>query len=141
MNELKDYLKRKDLMTKRSSEIKKPAAYVWASGRNSKGHLITRQIQKIFTKYIKKAGLDEVYAYDSQGRALHKYTVHSLRHSHIRYYIHYKKLDVVSVQQQVGHQSLETTLLYTRLRDDDVKRAYDEVRREYLKPVLSENDF
>ena len=42
----------------------------------------------------------------------------------------YKKLDLASVQQQVGHRSLQTTQIYTRLTDEDVRKSYERVRYE-----------
>ena len=129
MNDLKDYLKRQGLVTKREERIKKPDAYLFP-GRNGRGYITTRALQKMFQKYIEKAGLDEVYAEDSKGRQLHKYTIHSLRHSHVRYYTTYKKLDLASVQQQVGHKSLQTTQIYTRLTDEDVRKSYERARHE-----------
>lgn len=104
MNDLKDYLKRQGLVTKREENTKKPGAYLFP-GRNGRSPITTRALQKMLQKYIEKAGLDEVYAQDSEGRQLHKYTIHSLRHSHVRYYTTHRKLDLASVQQQVG-QSL-----------------------------------
>ncbi len=82
MNDLKDYLKRQGLVTKREENARKPGAYLFP-GRNGKAPITTRALQKMFQKYIGKAGLDEVYAQDSSGRQLHKYTIHSLRHSHM----------------------------------------------------------
>jgi len=74
MNDLKDYLKRQGLVTKREEKIRKPGAYL-LPGRNGKVHITTRALQKMFQKYIEKAGMDEVYAQDSRGRHLHKYTI------------------------------------------------------------------
>jgi integrase len=99
MNDLKDYLKRQGLVTELEERIRKSDAYLFP-GRNGKNHTIIRALQKMFRRYIDKAGLDEVYAEDSRGRQLHKYTIHSLRHSHVRYYTTHKKLDLASVQQQ-----------------------------------------
>lgn len=127
MNDLKDYLKRQGLVTKREENTKKPSAYLFP-GRDGKAPITTRALQKMFQKYVEKSGLDEVYAQDSEGRQLHKYTIHSLRHSHVRYYTTYRKLDLASVQQQVGHKSLQTTQIYTRLTDEDVRKSYEKVR-------------
>jgi integrase len=117
------------LVTKREENTKKPGAYLFP-GRDGKAPITTRALQKMFRKYIEKAGLDEVYAQDSEGRQLHKYTIHSLRHSHVRYYTTHRKLDLASVQQQVGHRSLQTTQIYTRLTDEDVRKSYESVRGE-----------
>jgi integrase len=127
MNDLKDYLKRQGLVTKREEKTKKPGAYLFP-GRDGKAPITTRALQKMFQKYIEKAGLGEVYAQDSKGRQLHKYTIHSLRHSHVRYYTTHRRLDLASVQQQVGHKSLQTTQIYTRLTDEDVRKSYERVR-------------
>ena len=126
MNELKSYLKDKDMMTKREERIKDPDAYLLHSTQNRTGHLTTRRLQHIFKKYVQKAGLQEIYGHSNSGKLLYKYTIHSLRHSHIRYYV--KKVPLAAVQRQAGHKSLQTTEIYLRLTDEDVKKAYEAVR-------------
>ncbi len=37
---------------------------------------------------------------------------------------------VTGVQQQVGYKSLQTTQIYTRLTDEDVRKSYERVRSE-----------
>jgi len=126
MNELKDYLKRNGMMTKREEEIKDPDAFLLPSTQNPTGHETSRRWQHIFKQYVEKVGLQEVYGYDSKGRPLYKYTIHSLRHSHVRHYI--QKVPLAAVQKQVGHKSLQTTEIYLRLADEDVRKAYENVR-------------
>ena len=101
-------------------------AYLLPSTQNRTGHLTTRRLQHIFKKYVQKAGIQEVYGYSSSGKPLYRYTIHSLRHSHIRHYV--KKVPLAAVQRQAGHKSLQTTEIYLRLTDEDVKRAYEEAR-------------
>jgi len=126
MNELKDYLKREGMMTKREEQIKDPDAFLLRSTQNATGHVTTRRWQHIFKHYIEKAGLQEVYGHDSKERPLYKYTIHSLRHSHVRHYV--QKVPLAAVQKQVGHKSLQTTEVYLRLADEDVKKAYESAR-------------
>ena len=126
MNELKDYLKRNGMMTKREEEIKDPDAFLLPSTQNPTGHETARGWQHIFKGYVEKAGLQEIYGHDSKGRPLYKYTIHSLRHSHVRHYV--QKVPLAAVQKQVGHKSLQTTEIYLRLADEDVRKAYESVR-------------
>jgi integrase len=126
MNELKSYLKDNDMMTKREERIRDPDAYLLPSTQNRTGHLTTRRLQHIFKKYVEEAGLQEIYGHSSSGKPLYKYTIHSLRHSHIRHYV--KRVPLAAVQRQAGHKSLQTTEIYLRLTDEDVKRAYEEAR-------------
>jgi len=35
---------------------------------------------------------------------------------------------LAAVQKQVGHRSLQTTEIYLRLADEDVRKAYESVR-------------
>ena len=103
MNELKDYLKRNGMMTKREEEIKDPDAFLLPSTQNPTGHETSRRWQHIFKQYVEKAGLQEIYGHDSKGRPLYKYTIHNLRHSHVRHYV--QKVPLAVVQKQVGHRS------------------------------------
>jgi len=127
INELKDYLKRNGMMTKREEQIKDPNAFLLPSTQNPTGHETSRRWQHIFKQYVEKADLQEVYGHDSKGRPLYKYTIHSLRHSHVRHYV--QKTQLAAVQKQVGHKSLQTTEIYLRLTDEDVKKAYDKARQ------------
>ena len=126
MNELKDYLKREGMMTKRDEEIRDPDAFLSPSTQNNTGHMTTRRWQHIFKQYVELAGIQETYGHDSKERPLYKYTIHSLRHSHVRHYV--QKVPLAAVQKQVGHRSLQTTEIYLRLADEDVRKSYESVR-------------
>jgi integrase len=101
MNELKSYLKDKEMMTKREERIKNPEAYLLPSTQNRTGHLTTRRLQHIFKKYVQKAGLQEIYGHSNSGKPLYKYTIHSLRHSHIRHYV--KKVPLYKDKRDTSH--------------------------------------
>ena len=88
---------------------------------------------------MRKAGLNREYGKDSKSRKLHKFTVHSLRHSHCMHYIHIYKLPVPIVQRQVGHTTLDATMTYCRPTDEFVGQSYQEVRTNpEAKPVVSQ---
>jgi len=54
MNELKDYLKREGMMTKRDEEIRNPDSFLLPSPQNSTGHETSRRWQHIFKGYVEK---------------------------------------------------------------------------------------
>ena len=128
MNEIKAYLKDQGRMSKREERIRDPEEYLFPSSHG--GHYTTKRIAQIFEKYLRKAGLDQEYGRDSRGKVLHRFTVHSLRHSHIMHYRHRHKLDITIVQKQVGHTTLQATQAYDRPSEEMVRREYDRARAE-----------
>jgi len=130
MNDIKDFLKFKGLMTKRDEKIKNPEEYLFKSNMytTSRKPITENRVRQIFNKYIIKAGLNRIYGSDKLGRQLKKFTVHSLRHSHIMHYIHIYKLPVPIVQRQVGHKTLQATMTYCKPTDEMVKEQYEKAR-------------
>jgi integrase len=133
MNELKDYLKRQGRISKRDERILAPDEFLFVSQtkepKSEKG-ISENRVRQIFSYYIQKAGLQQVYGHDSIGRKLHLYTVHSLRHSHIMHAKHIKKIKDSIVAKQVGHSSLQAMSAYDRPSDEMVKSAYEQAGRE-----------
>ena len=76
---------------------------------------------------VKQAAIDadinEVMYEDQHGNERWKITAHALRHGHA---VHSLKsgIDVRTVQQHLGHSSLDMTVRYLNLIDDDVRQAY-----------------
>ena len=83
------------------------------------------RIRQIFHFYIEQAGLQRIYAEDSNGRKLNMFTVHSLRHSHIMHYTVDRKVALPIIQKQVGHKSLKTTSVYLRPSTEKMAEAYE----------------
>ena len=129
MNEIKDYLKRKEWMSKREEKLRCPDEFLFVSQatreRTDKG-ISENRVRQIFSCYIQKAGLQQVYGHDKKGRALHLYTVHSLRHSHIMHAKHIKGLKDSIVAKQVGHSTLTAMSAYDIPSDEMVQQAYQE---------------
>ncbi len=82
-----------------------------------------RTIEKLVKKYIKNAGL-----YDN------KYTPHKLRHTAATLMYKYGKVDIRTLQQILGHESVATTQIYTHIDE--------EILREAVKsnPLSGENE-
>ena len=110
MNDIVIYVRFQKRMAKRTSKIFNSDNFLFRL-HNKKGIQYTaNRIRQIFQHYVRKAELDREYGTDSRGRKLHKFTIHTLRHSHCMHYIHIYKLAVPIVQKQVGHTTPTTTL-------------------------------
>ncbi len=72
----------------------------------------------------------QIYGYDSLGRALKMFTIHSLRHSHIMHYAVDRGVPLPIVQKQVGHRSLKTTSVYLSPSTEKIAQAYREAREK-----------
>lgn len=70
-----------------------------------------------------KAGIQEVEGTDQAGKKRHRITGHALRHGHARHALK-SGIDVRTVQEHLGHTSLEITKRYLQLLDEDVKDGY-----------------
>jgi integrase len=127
-NEIKSMLKQKGLMSKRGDRIKMPEAYLFHPGKRWNKPYTENRIRQIFQIYVNKAGLQQVYGKDTLGRNLKMFTIHSLRHSHIFFYIVDKKVPLPIVQKQVGHRSLKTTSVYLQPSTEKMAQAYSQAR-------------
>ncbi len=71
-----------------------------------------RGIEHMIEKYIKKIGLDP-----------RKYTVHTLRHTAATLMHLYGEIDIKTLQQVLGHESTQTTEIYTHLENNELRNA------------------
>ncbi|WP_258296922.1 tyrosine recombinase XerS [Paenibacillus peoriae] len=79
-------------------------------GRKGKSRRLTqRSIEKLIEKYAIAFGKPAL-------------TVHSLRHSFATRY-HLENNDVPRLKNQLGHSSIQTTMIYTHLTDEEMKNA------------------
>ena len=127
-NEIKSMLKQIGVIGKRGDRIKNAEAYLFHPGRRWNKPYTPNRIRQIFQKYVNKAGLQQVYGKDSLGRSLKMFTVHSLRHSHIFFYVVDRKLPLPIVQKQVGHKNLKTTSVYLQPSTEKMAEAYKKAR-------------
>ncbi|MFA9397169.1 MAG: tyrosine recombinase XerC [Clostridiaceae bacterium] len=71
-----------------------------------------RTVELLVKKYVKQAGLSE-----------DKYTPHKLRHTAATLMYKYGNVDIRSLQQILGHESVSTTQIYTHLDDEKLREA------------------
>ena len=83
---------------------------------NKKNSLTTRDIQRSMKKLI------EIYPGPLPSEA----TPHSLRHSFASHLLQ-NGINIRKIQKLLGHSSIDTTQIYTKLDDDFLKREYDKI--------------
>jgi integrase/recombinase XerD len=71
-------------------------------------------VQKIVKKYIKAAGLDP-----------DRYSTHKLRHTAATLMYKYGHVDIRSLQELLGHESISTTQIYTHLDSNQLRSAVE----------------
>ena len=125
MNEVRSMLKQKGMMSKRTENVRRPDICLFHPGKRYNQQYTENRIRQIFHYYIKQAGLQRIYAKDSNSRKLNMFTVHSLRHSHIMHYTVDRKVALPIIQKQVGHRSLKTTSVYLRPSTEKMAEAYE----------------
>ncbi len=76
------------------------------------GRLTTRSVGRMLEKYLKERGLDS------------RTTPHTIRHSFATHLLD-RGADIRSVQELLGHKSLETTQIYTHLSTANLLRVYE----------------
>ncbi|WP_332697801.1 tyrosine recombinase XerS [Halalkalibacter lacteus] len=113
MDDLKEYLSIRETRYK----IKKTnKALFVAAAMGPKGtprRLTARSIEKLIEKYATAFGKPAL-------------SVHKLRHSFATRY-HIEINDVPKLRRQLGHSSIQTTMIYTHIGNDDLKHAVDKM--------------
>jgi len=130
MQELTTYVQEQGHL-KPDGQVRKPESFLFTSTTKRRPQdkgMTENTVLKIFLRYMEKTGLQRVYGHDKRGRALHLYTVHSLRHSHIMHAKHHLKINNSIVAKQVGHTSLRAISAYDQPTDEMVKAAYEQAR-------------
>ncbi|WP_226665341.1 tyrosine recombinase XerS [Metabacillus litoralis] len=113
MDDLLEYLK---IREKRYDVEKNNKALFVAAAMGPKGksrRLTGRSIEKLIEKYATAFGKPSL-------------SVHKLRHSFATRY-HAEINDVPKLRRQLGHSSIQTTMIYTHIRNDDLRSAVDKM--------------
>jgi site-specific recombinase XerD len=104
INAIKEYLK-----------IRPDVSYTNALFISKKGNRIsTRAIEEMLKGYIIECGLDPQI-----------YTPHKLRHTAATLMYKYGKVDIVTLQEQLGHSNINTTKIYIHSDDTMKKKAVE----------------
>ncbi|WP_170845379.1 tyrosine-type recombinase/integrase [Halorientalis persicus] len=91
---------------------------------NNNEHISADYIGKVVKKAAENAGLQETIAEYSDGRKLHKVTAHTLRHSYaMRTLKTAEDVDIRTLQSLLGHEELDTTLIYLQQSKEEAKEA------------------
>ena len=87
---------------------------------NSGEHISGVAMNRMVRKAAKSAGLQEVIGEYVDGREIHKVTAHTLRHSYAMRAIN-SGIDIKTLQTLLGHEELDTTLIYLDQAKDEAK--------------------
>jgi len=87
---------------------------------NSGEHISGVAMNRMVRKAAKSAGLQEVIDEYVDGRKMHKVTAHTLRHSFAMQSIN-SGIDIKTLQTLLGHEELDTTLIYLDQAKDEAK--------------------
>ncbi|WP_246596135.1 tyrosine recombinase XerS [Bacillus alkalicola] len=113
MDDLQAYLRIREARYKVDKSNK---ALFIAAAMGPKGkprRLTARSIEKLIEKYALAFGKPSL-------------SVHKLRHSFATRY-HAEVNDVPKLRRQLGHSSIQTTMIYTHISNDDLKHAVDKM--------------
>ena len=80
----------------------------------SRGHLSTRALQKMFARVAKRTGVEG-----------HRF--HDLRHTHASHLYRASDHNLRLVQKQLGHASIRTTQVYADVFDEDLDEAVNKL--------------
>jgi site-specific recombinase XerD len=72
-----------------------------------------QQVGRVFTQYVKLSGLE--------GRI----TPHMMRHS-VATHLHQDGVDLMTIKEFLGHESVQTTQIYTKMTMEHVRRKYEQ---------------
>ncbi|MEC0236095.1 tyrosine recombinase XerS [Paenibacillus kribbensis] len=114
--DLEDYLKIRAIryIPEKSENYLFIAAPIGRKGRSRR--LTPRSIEKLVEKYAKAFGKPTL-------------TVHSLRHSFATRY-HLENNNVPKLKNQLGHSSIQTTMIYTHLSDEEMRTAVNNMDKD-----------
>jgi site-specific recombinase XerD len=83
---------------------------LFVSGQHRR--LSYQQAGKVFATYVKLSGLEG------------KITPHTMRHS-VATHLHKAGVDLMTIKDFLGHESVQTTQIYAKMTQEHVRRAYE----------------
>ena len=106
----KAYLKWKQMLGE-SIELEAPLLV----STNTKVHMTTRALQKIFKRNAKRARIDE------------HYSIHSVRHTYACFLLKASNWNLRLVQKQLGHSKITTTQVYADVMAPQMEKALNKM--------------
>ncbi len=113
--------------------------YVVPHQKDSSKPIKMRQIQKKTSDALNKAGLLEIASSQRDGKPRYKYHFHTFRHVCATNLLR-RGLPIEQVKEFLGHEKLETTMVYLDIVKDDLKEAVTHAfaypkQRNYFLPA------
>ena len=105
-NKVKEYF---DWKRSQNESVELDAPLFCVNGRR----MTKRALQKSYKRSLEKAGI-------SQARGV---GIHSLRHTYASFLLKASRFNLRLVQRQLGHESSQTTEIYTHVFDQDMENA------------------
>ncbi|MBD3389627.1 tyrosine-type recombinase/integrase [Candidatus Micrarchaeota archaeon] len=107
------------------NRVKKPAP-----------HLTTNTVRTLFHKYVRKAGLEEIYGYSAGGRPkpLFRFSPHSLRHYSITNFCRKNGGNVALASKFARHTNLQVTMTYIHSGKEEL---YSSIERAHNQDILN----
>ncbi len=120
MLDLRDYMQIRNQIYRPDKNIKALFVALTMGPKGTNRRLSERSIEKIVEKYAKSFGKPAL-------------SVHKLRHSFATRY-HIENNDIPKLRRQLGHSSVQTTMIYTHLTNDELKTAVNKMDKNYNLP-------
>ncbi len=113
--------------------------YVIPHQKGGNKPICLRQLQDKTSEAFDRAGLLEVVSYQRNGRPRYKYHFHSFRHICATNLLR-RGLAIEQVKEFLGHEKIDTTMVYLNLVKDDLKEAVTHAyaypkQRNYFLPA------
>ncbi len=107
--------------------------------KNGNKPILTSHLQRILHEALDKEGLLQIDYYQTDGKPRYKYHFHTLRHVCATNLLR-RGLKIEQVKEFLGHERLETTMVYLDMVKDDLKEAVTQAfaypkKRNYFLPL------
>lgn len=99
--------------------------------RNPEPLFISKRGDRMSTDIIQRIVKDALF---DAGLDSKKYSVHKLRHTAATFMYRYGNSDIARIKEILGHESLQTTLIYTHISTDQLQQVIDSnpLNKNYL---------
>ena len=117
--------------------------YLFSTTSHANPHITDSTIHKKLEYDLKRANLFIPDFKDKAGFTRKRFHFHTLRHSYATY-LYEKGMDLMMIKEQLGHESIQTTQIYTHISVEKKIKAVDDIfdknsMKKILERKLSDN--